>query len=41
MSPQKKYQRTFAGKRVTSTGLAGTKWPVTVREPGASKIINM
>ena len=23
MSPQKKYQRTFAGKRVTSTGLAG------------------
>ena len=23
MSPQKQYQRTFAGKRVTSTGLAG------------------
>ena len=25
MSPQKKYQRTFAGKRVTSTGLVGRR----------------
>ena len=39
MSPQKKYQRTFAGKRVTSTGLAGAlKRQANIAGPGINPV---